>query len=366
MDFRRSGSAEERRRRVLRDEITGQGEEVAEPAAVPTPSKRSKRRYSDGALAENQPRVTDFLPQRAYTLLVWGLGLLTFIAALETAHIYCGTRGWFESEPRLAAFNLAKPGSVGQWFAGGMLALAAALGSLTFRLRAHRIDDFRGKYRLWIVAIAALLLASVDVSSGLHHAFSAAAEVLAKGPFLGLADGWWMAIYAGCFGAMGIRMAIEMRASRGALQFLFLSTAGFIYAGMQLLGMIKFADSFESSVVLSTTWLIAVWAVLMATAAFARHVYLDAQGLLPIEGAKSKKKSRKSKSAKSDDAVEDEGGESSKEPAKKDAAANGGKPVAAESKKTEDEDDDEEGDSKLSKSERKRLKKMQSFMKRAA
>ncbi len=365
MDFRRSGSAEERRRRVLRDEITGQAEEPAEGTPVPTSSKRSKRRYSDGALAENQPRVTDFLPQRGFSLLVWGLGLLTAIAALETIHISFGVRGWFETEPRLSAFNHARPGSLGQWLAGGMLAMAAALGLVTFRLRAHRIDDFRGKYRLWLVAIGALLLASIDVTTGVHHACSAAVETLAKGPFLGMREGWWMALYGGFFGIIGIRLAIEIRASRPALTFLFLSSAFFVVAGMLTAGIVSFKEPLEYSVALSTTWLVAVWGVLMSTASFARHVFLDAQGLLPIETGKTKKKSRRVKPKSTSSSDEEESEEAAEPPKKQEAAAATSKTPAVSATKDDDEEE-EDGDSRLSKSERKRLKKMQQFTRRAA
>ncbi len=370
MEFRRSGSADERRRRVMRDEITGQGEEGAEaPATVPLTTKRpSKRRYSSGALAENQPRITDFVPQRGFTLLLWGLGLLTAIAGLQAAFISLGTNGWLVREPRLEVFDLARPGNIGQWLAGGMFALTAMHAFVIYRLRAHRVDDFRGRYRLWGLALAAAVLASIDVTTGMHHACGATTEILAGRTFLGMRDGWWLVIYALVFGSLGIRMGIEVRASRGALVLLASSPLFFGIAALLTTGIVTRADALERTVIYSTAWLLGVWSVVMGTATFARHVYLDAQGLLPVETG-TKRRKKKSRSAKASSDSDEEAEDTDEETIHKEAAAraNSGKTAAAATSRDEDEDEDDAGgDRSLSKSERKRLKKMQQTTRRAA
>jgi hypothetical protein len=151
MEFRRSGASDERRRRVLRDEITGGQDEEA--ASIPISSKRDRaRRYTDGALAESQPRVTDFLPQRGFSALVVGLLLLTAVAAVITAHIAVTTSGLLAKEPRLAMFDLNGRGNIGQWFASLLFGGLALLSLVIYNLRMHRVDDFRGRYRVWLVA----------------------------------------------------------------------------------------------------------------------------------------------------------------------------------------------------------------------
>ena len=53
-----------------------------------------------------------------------------------------------------------------------MLLLASATCLLIYSIRRHRIDDFRGRYRIWLAASAACLVLSANSVAGLHSVLS--------------------------------------------------------------------------------------------------------------------------------------------------------------------------------------------------
>src|SRR5437899_9407064 len=91
MDFRRSGPLDERRRRVLMDEIASPTESdgADTPAPPPRPSAKGPvRAYSSAVLEERQPKVTDLVPVRPLVVIILLLLGVTGVAAIETIHIY--------------------------------------------------------------------------------------------------------------------------------------------------------------------------------------------------------------------------------------------------------------------------------------
>src|SRR3569623_359665 len=87
MDFRRSGQLDERRRRVLMDEIASPP--AADQAqAINGSAKGPGRAYHAAVLSERQPKVTDLLPVRPLWLVVVLLLGLTGIATIEAIHVH--------------------------------------------------------------------------------------------------------------------------------------------------------------------------------------------------------------------------------------------------------------------------------------
>src|SRR5204862_2271560 len=87
MDFRR-GQLDDRRRRVLMDEMTS-GSEVESPDA--TSVKKTLRAYSETVLEDRQPRITELIPVRPFLVTMIILVALTGVAALETLYIQVRT-----------------------------------------------------------------------------------------------------------------------------------------------------------------------------------------------------------------------------------------------------------------------------------
>ncbi|HEX5103691.1 MAG TPA: hypothetical protein VFV87_07780, partial [Pirellulaceae bacterium] len=217
MDFRR-GQLDERRRRVLMDEIASPPPAADSPEAQPAPAGSAKgpvRAYSSAVLADRQPKVTDFVPVRPFAAIILVLLGLTGVAAIETIHIYLQTLASGPPPELLAALDVSRTGSLAAWFSSLLLALGAVGALVIFGVRAHRVDDYRGRYRIWLWTAAALGWASLDATTQMHGALGFGVSVFALqqlgGPSAAAAVTMgWLAVYALLLGTLAIRVAIEI------------------------------------------------------------------------------------------------------------------------------------------------------------
>jgi hypothetical protein len=150
MMLRATSHGDERRRRVLIDENT----RPEEPAS-PRSAEKSKEApaYSDSARLENQPRVTDFVPTKLWKLALVILFGLFCIGGLEALY-------WFgpATETATEPWGLRGPGSLASWFSALVMLHASAVSLLIYSLRRHRTDDYHARYRIWPWAAAVLFV----------------------------------------------------------------------------------------------------------------------------------------------------------------------------------------------------------------
>ncbi len=383
------------------DEVTS-GSEVELHDA--TSVRKPLRAYNEAVLESRQPRITELIPVRPLLVAVIILVALTGVAALETTYIHLRTSSFGSAAHplahRFASLDLASRGNVGAWYGACLLALGSAAALVILSVRCHRVDDYSGTYRVWMWTAAALLWGSLDSASGIHHAIGAGMAVFAGTPQF--ADLCWLGVYLLVFGALAVRLGIETWHSLSAFSSLAIAAVLYLVAGMAALGLWTITSQLVSTVLVSSITLVAHVAVIATLALYARHVCLDAAGKLPLRlRAKDGKKKEKSKAKLSvvskDDDVADEPADDqeSARPAAASAAAgigasreakagiskatlnspkptmqtSGSKPgplankLAVASASNDDDEDEEESedydsDEQLSKSERRRLKKL--------
>src|SRR5690242_18669335 len=161
----------DRRRRVLKEEVlSASGARTAHRNAN-TYANEDAPRYSDAAGVENHPQVTDFVPRRYGTIAM----LVFFGAVLTTASAaahYFVLPILTDQGMYTPAFDLAAQGSLASWLAAVILFVASAFCVMTYSLRRHRIDDYRGRYRVWMAAAVMCLVASANSVAGLHQVFA--------------------------------------------------------------------------------------------------------------------------------------------------------------------------------------------------
>ena len=108
----RSGRVDSRRRRVLLDDAQQNEETVHRPRSRRRPQEAVvARRYSLHAEAQRQPRVTDLIPTRWWTLIVLSLTLLTLAVAVHTLHLFTLVYGRIE-HPTWSALALRFGGTL--------------------------------------------------------------------------------------------------------------------------------------------------------------------------------------------------------------------------------------------------------------
>lgn len=272
----------------------------------PATRRKSRRPYQAGALRRHQPKSTDWIPKRRGAVAIFLATLAGLLAILLAA-------GWFVhhstglSDGMSKRFSLQSTASLSVWFSTVLL-LASALASLQIRaLREHRSNDYRGTCRVWYWFAAILLLGSINCVLNLGE----------------LATAWLGAVGQGHGTTIGIiiqlvaltlivaRGAVEVRHSPASLAAIIV--VWIAYGGSMILRLpgpasLLVRDDGYSACGLE---LLAATTVFAGVTLYARFVYLQANGL-----AKGRsKRSRKTGSTGSSDAARRVGRSARVEPA---------------------------------------------------
>lgn len=372
MQFRRSGQGDERRRRVLRDEVLGATDQDGpDDDSRPVREEADGRVYSDAALAQRQAPLTSLLPQKALTLVAWFLGGGLAIAGIELlyAKLFVGLPESYRAP--LAVFDLTARGNIAHWFTSLMLVVGAITSSLVYLIRRHRLDDYRGRYRVWQWATACFLLGSFDAATGAHAILPPVMIQMTGTMLYGDGLAWSYLLVGLALSFCLLRLSIEVRGSRLATTFLCLAAGS--YLGFVVTSLHPAISTLELTreIAGSTTLLAAHFCLVYSVALYGRHVYQEAQGTRragrtkPVvsaerQPAESRLTSRRGATAASSKKVRvDSAHEKPKaEPAPAAVPTISKKSVqktVSESTEPDAEDDD---DRTLSKAERRRLRKL--------
>ncbi len=390
MPIRRSGACDQRRRRVLIEEklhagdADGQAPALEESDETPSTVRLPGRRYSGEASADRQQPLTAVIPKRAWTLLVLLLTGASVIAGIQAVYGQAGLQPpdhWLRA---ITALDVQSAGSLASWCSSIFLLAAAIQGLQIYRLRRHRADDYRGRYRVWIWVSPAMLAASLVVGTHLHRDVVTAISEHWEGlravrPHLAATI-----VPAVLWLLVALRLVFEVRESRASLAALLCATLSYSTAGMMFLLAADQRPQLPGIMMLSTLTMLGHLATMLMVASYSRFVYLDAQGLLVVRkkaprkqrGQKPKRKRRaKGESAGDAPAVipiseARVGQESEKRPAGVESSSTPGPrrggTVSAEdqapssrSGKSTAADLSDASEAGLSKAERRRLKKMQ-------
>lgn len=274
MEFRRSGQRDERRRRVLIDDADG-ADEFSEDS--PTDPQSERHRYSTAALAIHQPPMTCVIPKRLWLvmgLLVLGIGAVAGVEWLF-ASVYVLLPA--EEQAPLAALDVSARGSLADWLASSLLMLAGATSLMIFALRRFKLDDYRGKYRMWLWVSFAFVLGSIDVATRLHEMIEPLMQQ-ATGVSIGAGSGWTLWVVTGVVSLFLIRLSVEMWRSRSAIALLVIAASGLAAFVLLQVGVVTVADELMRQVAVSACWLGGHLAVASTIIFYCRYVYLESQG----------------------------------------------------------------------------------------
>ena len=365
----------DRRRRVLKEEVlSGSSSRTIHRADSSSDANDSAPRYSDAAGVENHPQVTDFVPRRYGTiamLVIFGAALTTLTAALHYFVLPIASAAGMQSA---SAFDLGARGNVTSWLAAVVLFLASGFCVMTYSIRRHRIDDFRGRYRVWLAAALACLLLSANSVTGLHEVLS---DLLTRATgWTALQNGavWWVAVAGLPLSWILVRVMLDIRECRVGVALFAGAVACYAVSTVSFLGYGPTVEARLEPILISGPLALGHWLVFAAIVAYARFVVLDAQGLVTVRRRTAVKRPASKASKKQAAAASNESASAprpslaavelsrqtlqiAKRPANSSEWVDGSRP---ERRRYDDDADDEssDGDRKLSKSDRKRLRKM--------
>jgi len=265
------GHGDLRRRRVLLDSTLSHDEVDQRRQSSP---RRRRRTYADKALKENQHRLCDLIPKAWWTILLF----LLLVPGGMLFGIVQGYQHFHQQDDAVAAtFALTGSGNLASWFAS-LLLLSAVVGSLqVYLLRRHKLDDYRGRYRIWLVVAAWSAIASLDASSGLHRLLDLVARRLPASGMLASADGWWLLIASGLTGILGLRLLLEMRRTLVSVVFMSIALIGYGSLLARQLGWVSLPGTIDLTLLGAMILLGSHMAVCLSIWVFARACFFSAQ-----------------------------------------------------------------------------------------
>jgi hypothetical protein len=342
-------------------------------------------RYSDAAGVEHHPQVTDFLPRRYRTIAaaaLAGVVVTASVVALDWCAIPWAIR---LGVPEAVPLAIGTADGLAAWLSASLLLLTAATCLLIYSLRRHRIDDFRGRYRVWLAAAVAGVVLSADSIASVHELLAVVATHLTQHGALRGYAAWWLAAAGVPLAWIGARLLLDARESGLAAVALVAAFACYALSLVSYLVGWPVANPASEVLVTIGARLLGNWMLLVGVASYGRFVVLDVQGLIAKERRRPRR--QKVKTPEKDSMVTKSalvGRSSDVQKTNEGAAAtdgnsirsfrqnlNSARPTAmAQASETRwvdgseplrddyDDEDGNRGDSKLSKSDRKRLRKL--------
>jgi hypothetical protein len=265
--------SDDRRRRLLSED----------PNAAESPRTRLNAAgpplgYAEAARRQHQLHVTDLVPLRGWLLSVLFLGGCAAIAGVVSAY-------WFvpgAADGRWPLLDLAQDSSLAAWLGAAWLACGVPLALVIFAVRRHRLDDYRGRYRMWLYVTPALLWLSLEQTAALHVTVREGLHSATGWTMFTATSPYWSLTLAALLAALGLRLAFETHRCK-------LATAGVAvallvgFAGLAVeLNWIVLEAGRTYMAALVSLQLGAILLLLASLGVYARHVVLAADGRLIV------------------------------------------------------------------------------------
>jgi hypothetical protein len=173
--------------------------------------------------------------------------------------------------------RLDRPDSFGHWFSQLLLLGSAGVAFLIYQLRRHRLDDFRGHYRLWRLVLVVLLLANLSsVVSMVDWSGAILEALIGKRQALRGAD--WIRIGVSLGGAvLALRLIAEVRRSRAALAAMLLATALLALPEAVKWNMLS-VETIQRWLLVTAARLLAYTALFLSLSIYLRQLYREVRG----------------------------------------------------------------------------------------
>ena len=287
MDSRKKAPSGDRRRRVLRDD----GSKRRAKSSTKKKPSIELQLYTTNAITSCQPRLTELIPHRKRSLgacLIVGLGIVAAMQAL-----FLVRRNHLAGLPPATTMplHLMGAGTLSAWCGSLLLAFSSLVSLVIFSVRRHKVDDYRGRFGMWLTVALACMLASADASTGLHAMVNAGmTKMTGYQPFRW--SGSWWAFVGGLLGIyLVVRIVVDAWRSRVTVGCTFATVAIYWISSLFFYRVLRL-DSDQSDMMAHTSLLMFGHVMLaFSLLTYARSVYREAAG----EIGKKKRKKRKTK-----------------------------------------------------------------------
>lgn len=359
-----SGARQGRRRRILQDEVLSASREMAahDGDESSAPAAGERRRYALSAGSLGNALAQGHFPNRVTAPLVALAGSLLSVGGLAAVHHYRQPVAAALGQHTLALTDATSPTSLAAWATTGSALVVAVLAAMILSVRSRRVDDYKGRHRLWRGAVVAAMLLSLDAATNLHAQVAQSLAQLTGFQLLAGGAEWWLLLGGGALAWIAFRVALDMKESKLAIcMFIAAAVAGGVAVVAPLAGLGGLGAAMIAKLAQLTTYLLSATSMV----AFTRYLRHDVAAGVASKPQRSRptdvKLAKSTVSDKPRQGTEEGNQRESNRTAKKKPRQQ----VAEKSESTQwtdgsdgynDNYDDEPQTRKLSKSERKRLR----------
>jgi len=266
-----------RRRRVLKEEVLTASNPLREDLVC---APGDTPRYGAGANIENHPQVTDLVPRKFRSIaLVLAIGLSVGLLAELAAHY---SEHLSSIVPAISATEITTvfANQLVVWTSAALLLVAACYARLIFSLRRHLVDDVRGRYRMWRTASWAAVALSLNTVVGGHTIVARTLGYFTPWSVLPENAGWWLAAAAIVGSTLLLKLIFDVAECRAAMFAYCLALGCFVVAGAGAAGWSPDWAASWPETMGRTLPLAGNLMLLVGSLLFARYVVLDVQGLI--------------------------------------------------------------------------------------
>jgi hypothetical protein len=266
-----------RRRRVLNEEARiASGLSVT---AYREAADADAPRYGEQASVEHHPQVTDYVPRRKRAVVMTLLVGVTTAAAAQALVRFAEPVA--AAVPGIAAADLSQvAGGVVAWASAVTLLLCAMLAKLIYSLRRHRVDDYAGRYRVWRWIASGAVLGSMNSVIQVQGTIARLAVAATGMSFTDAGAEWWLAPLTLVGGWIFVRLMLEVGESRISLAVIIMAAACYVAAAAGALGWSPVVLAGWGDPLAFALPLVGHTIALAGLMIFGRYVVLDVQGLI--------------------------------------------------------------------------------------
>ncbi len=281
------GGQHDRRRRLLADELSHASQwPVCGATGNDEPQTRKTSHYGAADFLDEPAGLLNLIPRQPLTLALTLLLSIALPAVLEAAYDWMSGRA-IPNLPLPTSLDLNLKGSLANWYSTLTLLVAAATALIVYSVRRHRIDDYQGRYRIWLWAGACWFLLATDQAASLREGFRQLMVGLTGSRLFGGGDIWWASLYTLLLGSVGSRLMIDMRPNWPAMGSLALAGIVSGLAMAMRLGWTWLEPGKHEVMLRAGLEMGGSLLVLTTMALHARHVIFDAEGLLSLADAEA-------------------------------------------------------------------------------
>jgi hypothetical protein len=291
----------DRRRRVLRETIP------IEDETAPTMGTRARARrgsklddeddsenlprrsagYSQDVRRTCQHRMVQLIPVRRRAFIATIFVSFLVPTVLLTLHylIYVSGTLRLYGNPLAILLDAGHARSLCSWLCSQLWLLCLAATILTFRLRRHKLDDYQGEYRLWFWLVSTCIVGSLDSTTGVTEIFGQSLDRWSQANLGWSGRAVVQATLATLIGILGLRLCSELKNVPTSLVFWLLGLVAWAASATLSQELFKIDLSSQFRYWLrSASWIGGMTSIWVASLAYLRSVYIDAQRRFLLRG----------------------------------------------------------------------------------